>query len=400
MEDPDAIGVAALGTARALELVGRCTVNAGGLRRLDVETAHPSAKTRLGHPRSERVAEIAEEVVEYDPLLENLRIVRQLASPRPGRSPDVTPHEYDGQERCDGNDTQQGEATPPAGGPLDRLSLDDPAQDGAAHSETRKNEEQRDGLMRRAVQRVARKELHSDHARENPTRPARPADENETQPRALAARVLRGCRKGRQHRSDEEQADGERILGRRRGHDLVHARNVGVEARVVDPSPSHARPSRCRLSVCELDFLRHSFWPRAEVLSVLRPLLRQGPPARVRIPKPWFRRCWDPYEALRALVELGPDAVPAIVRRLDDRRRLPRPFILVENAPGFFEAYAHYGPETVMDALTIVRLTGVSLCDNLTTANEDRPADDVRARCATRWAAFTMLAIDEAESGP
>jgi len=104
----------------------------------------------------------------------------------------------------------------------------------------------------------------------------------------------------------------------------------------------------------------------------------------------------EQYDALRALLRLGTDAIPAIARHLDDQRPLPRAYVMLENSPEFWEAHAQYGPVTVMDALSIIltRLAGVSLCNNLRTATEDRPTAEVRERCALRWRRFAVLATE------
>lgn len=58
---------------------------------------------------------------------------------------------------------------------------------------------------------------------------------------------------------------------------------------------------------------------------------------------------------------LGCDAVPAIIRRMDDRRSLPNPRISLRNkSPNAFEGTRHYGPRQVVDALAAIlnQLTG------------------------------------------
>lgn len=58
------------------------------------------------------------------------------------------------------------------------------------------------------------------------------------------------------------------------------------------------------------------------------------------------------FERLEAL---GADAVPAIVAHMDDRRHLRDPRISLRNqATDAFEAYRHYGPERVVDALAAI----------------------------------------------
>lgn len=65
--------------------------------------------------------------------------------------------------------------------------------------------------------------------------------------------------------------------------------------------------------------------------------------------------------AFADLEALGCTAVPAIVKRMDDRRRLPIPAISLENkSRDAFEGLRHYGPEKVVDALAAIlhQLTG------------------------------------------
>lgn len=65
--------------------------------------------------------------------------------------------------------------------------------------------------------------------------------------------------------------------------------------------------------------------------------------------------------AFADLEALGCAAVPAIVKRMDDRRRLPVPAISLENkSPDAFEGLRHYGPKKVVDALAAIlnQLTG------------------------------------------
>ena len=64
-----------------------------------------------------------------------------------------------------------------------------------------------------------------------------------------------------------------------------------------------------------------------------------------------------------SLVDLGSDAVPAIVSQMDDRRPLRTQAISLENrSPDAFEATRHYGPEQVVDGLDAVlqQITGAS----------------------------------------
>lgn len=66
-------------------------------------------------------------------------------------------------------------------------------------------------------------------------------------------------------------------------------------------------------------------------------------------------------KAFSDLEALGCPAVPAIIRRMDDRRLLPDPRISLRNkSPQAFEAARHYGPVQVVDALAAIlnQLTG------------------------------------------
>ena len=54
------------------------------------------------------------------------------------------------------------------------------------------------------------------------------------------------------------------------------------------------------------------------------------------------------------LESLGCPAVPAIIKHMDDRRKLPDPHIERINPPGAFEGLAHYGPEKIVDALALI----------------------------------------------
>lgn len=67
------------------------------------------------------------------------------------------------------------------------------------------------------------------------------------------------------------------------------------------------------------------------------------------------------HKAFSDLEALGCPAVPAIIRRMDDRRKLPDPEISLRNkSPDAFEAVRHYGPVEVVDALAAIlnQLTG------------------------------------------
>ncbi len=56
-----------------------------------------------------------------------------------------------------------------------------------------------------------------------------------------------------------------------------------------------------------------------------------------------------------AMIALGKKAVPAIIKYMDDRRKLTIPKIsLIPWWPDADEGYVHYGPETVTDVLSVV----------------------------------------------
>ncbi len=65
--------------------------------------------------------------------------------------------------------------------------------------------------------------------------------------------------------------------------------------------------------------------------------------------------------AFEQIEGLGCAAVPAIIRRMDDRRKLPIAYIALRNeSPNAFEAIRQYGPEEMVDALAALlnQLTG------------------------------------------
>ena len=60
-------------------------------------------------------------------------------------------------------------------------------------------------------------------------------------------------------------------------------------------------------------------------------------------------------KAFSQLEALGCAAVPATIRRMDDRRSLPDPRISLRNkSPQAFEGIRHYGPQQVVDALAAI----------------------------------------------
>jgi len=67
------------------------------------------------------------------------------------------------------------------------------------------------------------------------------------------------------------------------------------------------------------------------------------------------------HKAFADLEALGCPAVPAIIARMDDRRRLPDPTSVLQNkSKDAFEASRFYGPEKVVDALAAIlnQITG------------------------------------------
>lgn len=59
--------------------------------------------------------------------------------------------------------------------------------------------------------------------------------------------------------------------------------------------------------------------------------------------------------AFDQLIELGPKAVPAMVRLMDDRRALGMERMALRNrSPDAFEAYAQYGPALIVDAMSTI----------------------------------------------
>ncbi len=65
--------------------------------------------------------------------------------------------------------------------------------------------------------------------------------------------------------------------------------------------------------------------------------------------------------AFADLEALGCPAVPAIIKRMDDRRELPDHHISLRNkSPQAFESMRHYGPEKVVDAVAAIldQITG------------------------------------------
>lgn len=94
------------------------------------------------------------------------------------------------------------------------------------------------------------------------------------------------------------------------------------------------------------------------------------------------------HDAINALVEIGPRAVPAIIRRMDDRRDMKVRGISFVNPPQAFEGIRHYGVEKVVDALDDVpnHITGYSPGRIDTGVSIRRPADGA---CAGRFPGST-----------
>lgn len=68
----------------------------------------------------------------------------------------------------------------------------------------------------------------------------------------------------------------------------------------------------------------------------------------------------EQQQVFDSLINLGVDAVPAIVMQMDDRRPLQTRSISLKNSPDAFEATRHYGPNQVLDGLDAVlkQITG------------------------------------------
>jgi hypothetical protein len=61
------------------------------------------------------------------------------------------------------------------------------------------------------------------------------------------------------------------------------------------------------------------------------------------------------HQAFADLEAMGCPAVPAIIRQMDDRRKLPDHSISLRNKfPNAFEGVRYYGPEEVVDALAAI----------------------------------------------
>lgn len=103
--------------------------------------------------------------------------------------------------------------------------------------------------------------------------------------------------------------------------------------------------------------------------------------------------------AITALTMLGPPAVPAIVRRIDDRRDMAVGAVAFENKfPGAFEGVRHLGVLKVIDCLNLVLndLTGESyayISNDLDSPSPDEPKrraelDKQRAAMIAGWRGY------------
>jgi hypothetical protein len=91
------------------------------------------------------------------------------------------------------------------------------------------------------------------------------------------------------------------------------------------------------------------------------------------------------HKAFSDLEALGCPAVPFIIRRMDDRRKLPDPYIDLENkSPNAFEGIRHYGPEKVVDALAAI-LNQVTGQDFGFIYNGDDTTDLERTKAVQGW---------------
>ena len=87
-------------------------------------------------------------------------------------------------------------------------------------------------------------------------------------------------------------------------------------------------------------------------------------------------------QAFDELQTLGCEAVPVIIRLMDDRRPLPNHAISLENkSPDAFEGVRHYGPEQVVDALAAIlnQVTGESFGFIYNGASDDERAETVKS---------------------
>ena len=93
-----------------------------------------------------------------------------------------------------------------------------------------------------------------------------------------------------------------------------------------------------------------------------------------------------------AILDLGIEAVPALIALMDDRRELPVKSISLENWPGHWEACRHYGPQTVVDLVDAladhsVKIGLVSVMNGGTEQN--------RRQAVVRWKLLLIRWLEE-----
>ncbi len=100
------------------------------------------------------------------------------------------------------------------------------------------------------------------------------------------------------------------------------------------------------------------------------------------------------HQAFADLEALGCAAVPAIIRRMDDRRKLPIPNIALTNkSRQAFEAQRFYDVEKVVDALDDIlnQLTG----QRFGSIDQDNPTEAQRTDTVARWREFLQKTPSE-----
>ncbi|MBL4618376.1 MAG: hypothetical protein JKY46_11840 [Robiginitomaculum sp.] len=96
--------------------------------------------------------------------------------------------------------------------------------------------------------------------------------------------------------------------------------------------------------------------------------------------------------SFRQLENLGTGAVPAIIAQLDNRRRLNHRYITLKNhSPDRFEAFRHYSPKLMVDALTAIlsQLTGQSFGTIYNGATDEK-----RTNIINGWRVYAMTHPD------
>ena len=93
-----------------------------------------------------------------------------------------------------------------------------------------------------------------------------------------------------------------------------------------------------------------------------------------------------------AILDLGIEAVPALIALMDDHRELPVKSISLENSPGHWEACRHYGPKTVVDLVDaladhFVKIGLVSVMNGGTEQN--------RRQAVVRWKLLLIRWLEE-----